>query len=472
LPQLRRRLLHDVTHWDAVPSDPAAIPGGAGPGLAPVAHTRVILIDGLSAEVAAGLPAWQALCGRGTQAMVDVGFPTVSLPIEVELWSGLTQQQTGIVNRYERPLVPAMHGIPSQVPGSWAVAENHGWIVRSLGFAVTEPAADPAHPVADAAPESWRKLWLARATAAVTSSARLVFVHVLAVDSAGHEHGGDSAEYRAAAAAADQTLAGLVGAAPDARWFLLSDHGHLPGGGHGGEERELRQVAACVLGPGVAARSAGLLHLVDLSRAIADSTGAALDPAARGRPFAAAIAAPLGANDALPSLTLGDGALAVLVLATGIALTIATARAWWLAPWWFVLACLALVMIRGEPTLSVSYVYRPAGRDMYLVWLPVLAIAVAATWSGTRRTTLARAVVAQLALPLAALAAALTASGAWSTVLGADVAPVALRFTAYASPLLLMVAHGAAAVALAALATLVRPVFDRRGPPAPPQTAP
>jgi hypothetical protein len=475
LPETRHRLIYEITHADALPSEPAALPAATGPGLSPVARTRVVVVDGLSADATQAMTSWQAVCKRGVQAMVDVGFPTVSLPVEVELWTGLTQQQTGIVNNHgERSLAPPVRGIPSQIPGSWAVAENHGWIARSLGFATTEPAADPADPThaRDAAADAWRAAWHAHATAAVLSPAPLVFVHILAVDVAGHQHGGDSAAYRAAAADADHQIADLVAAAPAARWFLLADHGHLPAGGHGGEERELRQVAACVLGPGVAARSAGLLHLVDLSRAIADSTGAALDPAARGRPFAAAIAAPLGANDALPSLTLGDGALAVLVLATGIALTIATARAWWLAPWWFVLACLALVMIRGEPTLSVSYVYRPAGRDMYLVWLPVLAIAVAATWSGTRRTTLARAVVAQLALPLAALAAALTASGAWSTVLGADVAPVALRFTAYASPLLLMVAHGAAAVALAALATLVRPVFDRRGPPAPPQTAP
>ncbi|HET9624545.1 MAG TPA: hypothetical protein VFP84_24405, partial [Kofleriaceae bacterium] len=147
-------------------------------------------------------------------------------------------------------------------------------------------------------------------------------------------------------------------------------------------------------------------------------------------------------------------------------------RAWWLAPWWFVLGCVALVVVRGEPTLSSGYVYKPAGRDMYLVWLPALVLAFAATWLGTRRTTVLRVVAAQLALPLAALATALTASGAWPAVLGADVAPVVPRFTAYASPLLLMAAHGAAAVALAVLATLVRPVFGRRAPPAPPRTAP
>jgi type I phosphodiesterase/nucleotide pyrophosphatase len=472
LPQLRRRLLYDVTHWDAIPGDPPAIPAAKGPGLAPVTRTRVVLVDGLSAEAAATLRGWQALCRRGTSATIDVGFPTVSLPIEVALWSGLTQQQTGIVNRYERPLQPALRAIPSQVSRSWAVAENHGWIVRSLGFAITEPAADPADPVRDAAPDAWQTMWQARATAAVVSSTGLVFVHILQVDVAGHDHGGDSPEYLAAAEAADAIVERLVAAGPGARWFLLSDHGHLPRGGHGGEEREIRQVEGCIVGPGVPVHHGGLIHLVDISRAIADSTGATLDRESRGRPLAAALATPLGPDDALPAMALGDGAVAILVLAAGLVLTMLAVRVWWLAPWWFVLGGAALVMIRGEPTLSAPLIYRPEGRDMYIVWLPLLALAFAATWFGRRRTTLVRIVTAQLALPFAAAATALTACGAWGAVFGAEIAPVVPRFTAYMSPLLLMAAHGAAAVALAALATLVRPASGRPAPPEPPQTAP
>jgi hypothetical protein len=388
------------------------------------------------------------------------------------LWSGLTQQQTGIVNRYERPLDPPLRGIPSQVANSWAVAESHGWIVRSLGFANTEPAADPADPVRDAAPDAWQAGWQARAAAAVASTAGLVFVHILRVDTAGHEHGGDSPEYRTAAGEADAILEKLVELDRGARWFLLSDHGHLggPHGGHGGEERDVRQVEGCIVGAGLAPRRGRLVHLVDISRAIADSTGAKLDRESPGRPLYAALAAPLAPDDALPAMTLGAGAAAILVFAAGLGLTIAAARVWWLAPWWFVLACLALVMVRGEPTLSTPFVYPPWGRDMWLVWLPLLPLAFAATLFGVRRTTILRLVAAQLAVPIAAAAAAITACGAWSAVFGAEVAPVVPRFTAYTSPLLLMASHGAAAVALAALATIVRPVFGRRGRQEPPRS--
>ena len=117
-------------------------------------------------------------------------------------------------------------------------------------------------------------------------------------------------------------------------------------------------------------------------------------------------------------------------------------------------------------------IYAPEGRDMYLTWLPAIALAVATTLVGLRRTTIARVVVSQIALPIAAAAAIITACGAWPAVFGEPVAPVVPRYTAWMSPILLMVAHGAAAVALAGLATLVRPGSDRFARQAPPRSEP
>lgn len=470
VPPLRRALIRAVVSYDAIPGDAAPLPGGRGGGLTRTPRTRVVLIDGLSAEVAATLPRWRELCARGLDLVVDVGFPTVSLPVEVALWSGLTQQQTGIVFRSDRPLIPPLRGIPAQVPGAIAIAEHHGWIARSLGFAVTEPAAEPGKPVKDAGAAAWATTWEARASWAVASPAPLVFVHVLRVDSVGHKQGVGPA-YLRAAAEADAILGRLVAADPGARWFALSDHGHVPAGGHGGEERALRQVASCIAGPGVVPGRGGPLHVVDISRALADSTGARLPVAARGRPLTAALAAPLADDQAVPAIALGHGAGAIFVLVAGLALSAWSVRRWWLAPWWFVAACAALVVLRGEPTLSSRMIYAPEGRDMYLAWLPVLALATVATFVGLARSSLARVVVAQLALPVAAVAAALTAAGAWPTLLGAEVAPVVPRYTAYCSPLLLIAAHGALAVALGVLARLVRPPSAPRAPTAPPRSA-
>jgi type I phosphodiesterase/nucleotide pyrophosphatase len=458
LPIVRRTLIRAVVTWDAVPGDPAPLPTGNGPGLAPTSRVRVALIDGLGAATAETLPAWSAVCKRGLALRVDVGFPTISLPVEVALWTGLTQQQTGIVFRSDRPLVPPLgpRGIPAQVPGSIAIAENHGWIVRSLGFQRTEPLADPADPLKDADPDGWAKRWEDRALDAVTSDARLVFVHVLAVDTAGH-HAGVGAEYDKVARAADATLARLVAAVPDARWFALSDHGHIAPGGHGGEEKVVRQVDACIAGPGVETGRGELVHVVDIARALADSTGAVLDRASRGRPMSVALVAPLAPDQALPPIGLGAGALALFILAAGLGISSWGVRRWWLAPWWFVAGCGALVLVRGVPTLSMHMVYAPEGREMWLAWAAALPLAVAATWFGLGHRTVTQVVLAQLALPLAAAAAAITVCGAWPAVIGEHVAPVVPHFTAYMSAVLLLVAHGAGAITLAIIARLVRP---------------
>jgi hypothetical protein len=205
---------------------------------------------------------------------------------------------------------------------------------------------------------------------------------------------------------------------------------------------------------------------------LADSTGTKLDPHSRGRPYQAALASPRERDQSVPPIARGTGAAAIFVLVAGFAAVTWGVRKWWLAPWWFVVGCASLFFIRGEPTLSMRMIYAPEGRDMWLTWLPAIAIAVTATAVGLRRTTIARVIVAQMALPLAAAAAVITACGAWPAVFGEHVAPVVPRYTAWLSPMLLMVAHGAAAVALAGLATLFRPGSDRFARPEPPRSDP
>ncbi len=471
VPDRRRVVLRAITTYDAEPTDPAPLPGGTGPSLSRTPRTRVVLIDGLAKPIASTLPRWSALCKTGTTLDIDVGFPTVSLPVEVALWTGLTQQQTGVVFRSNRPLEPPLgkKGIPAQVPGSHAVAEYYGYIVRSLGFAIAEPAMDPQANGKDLSPEEWKSQWQARALDAVKSAAPLVFVHLLRVDTAGHKHG-VGVEYVTAATESDAIVGSLIDADPTARWFLLSDHGHLPTGGHGGEERELRHVQGCIAGPGVSVATGGPVHIVDVARAIAESVGATLDPASRGRPLSAALASPLAPDQGVPPMGLGTGAIAIFILVAGLALSSWGVRKWYLAPWWFFAAGALLIAIRGVPSLSTPMIYKPEGRDMYLAWLPALALAMASTAIGVYRTPIARVVVAQLALPFAAVAACVSAAGAWGALLGEPTAPVVPYFTAWMSPLLLVAAHGSAAVALAVLATSVHRSFGRRAPAEPPRT--
>jgi hypothetical protein len=461
-PKLRHEFVRDIVTYDATPTDPVELPTATGDGLPPAQRTRVILIDGLGEETAQTLPNWSALCKQGITLRVDVGFPTVSLPVQVSLWTGLTQQQTGVVFRSDQPIEPPLaHSIPRSVPGSLAVAENHGYIVRSIGFSQALPAGSGAK---DTDPQTWATQWEGAALSIVSSQAPLAFVHVLRVDTTGHKKGRDSNEYRNAAREADAILAKLYTTAPDARWFLLADHGHLPNGGHGGQELEVRQVQHCIVGPGIAPQAGGLIHLVDMSRAIADSVGVSLDAHSVSRPLYGALKAPLPDDVAIPRLPLGRGALAVFVFALGIVASVFTVRRWWMAPVWFVLGVVLLLLVRGMPTMSTPMTYARDGKAMTLAWAWALPFIGFATYYGLGKFSLTRVVVGQLAVPFAALAACITACVGWRELFGADVAPIVPYFTAYVSPLFLLTAHGSAVVALVVLARTVHSAFDRRRP--------
>lgn len=478
--ELRRRFIASVNAAalvnDAPPGPAPRFGRPAGEGLTPVAPgvpVRVVLVDGAGVDTSRKMPQWNALCERGLELSLDVGFPTVSLPVQIALWSGRSQQQTGILFHSGKPVVPplAAPAIPPQVPGSIAIAESHSYIVHSLGFADTRP------PLGKKLPDGWADRWVAEASAAVAGTSPLVFVHILRVDTAGHKFGKRSGSWRTAAETADVILGQLIAAAPGARWFVLADHDHLPGGGHGSEDRHIRIVRACIAGPGVAPGRGGPIHITDLARAIADSLGVTLAADAPGRPLAAALAAPVTDEQVLPTIPPGRAAVAwALVIAGAMAAAWAAwslrrggaTRAQWLLalPWWWPVAIAALVSFAGTPTLSTPMIYKPKGLDMAQAFAPGLAVlAVALTLSA--RAGWVRALVGQLALPALGTLAVLVACGGESMLWGGAPCPVVPRWTGWLSPLMLM---ASAAAAVAALVLLATAVLSSSGPSAPPET--
>ena len=470
LPDVRRAFIRAVTRHDAPPAAaprlPVAPPDAAG--LAPAAHVRVVLIDGVNRADALAMPAWSALCARGLDLEVDVGFPTVSLPVQVALWTGLTQQQSGILYHSGLPLDDALgvRGIPARVPGAIAVAESHPYIVQSLGFATTLPVSADGK----ALPEGWDTRWLEDARLAVASGAPLAFVHVLRVDTVGHKKGRASPEWTGAILQADAILADLIAAGdlahPDARWFVLADHGHVARGGHAGEDRAIRRVRACIAGAGVAPGTGGPIALVDLSRALADSVGVVLAPPAAGRPLAGAIAAPLAGDELVPGVPRGRAIAAALALLLGAAITAAALgrRAALWGPWWWLVSIAAVLIALGPPTLNASWMYAPKGDAIADparagTYLAVLWVAAAVLLADRPAW---RVALAQVALPLAGVVAALILCGGlpvlWGDVVAAPIAP---RWTAWASVLMVITARALWAVALALLATAFLPASDR-----------
>ena len=118
----------------------------------------------------------------------------------------------------------------------------------------------------DAAGEAGLAAWDAadeaitgRAAAILAEEApRVSFVYLGAVDYTGHA-AGSGAAYRAALRAADQRVGRLVAAVrsrpsgPGETWTIVvvTDHGHLDEGGHGGREPEVATAWAAAAGPGI-----------------------------------------------------------------------------------------------------------------------------------------------------------------------------------------------------------------------------
>jgi hypothetical protein len=92
----------------------------------------------------------------------------------------------------------------------------------------------------------------------VTDGPRLSFVYLGAVDAAGHLAGAGGV-YRDAALAADRRVGTLLAAVrgrplyPREGWtvVVVTDHGHLDRGGHGGREPEVATAWVAAAGPGI-----------------------------------------------------------------------------------------------------------------------------------------------------------------------------------------------------------------------------
>lgn len=456
LHQLRRNVI--AAFFRDAPPGPAPLLQQAPPGtrgLSVVSRVRVLLIDGLSAPQADKLPGLRALCSQGFQGLVDTGFPTVSLPVQHVLWTGLTQTQAGRLYRLTALPEPPPTSLPFRSVNSRAVAESHPHIVKSFGFDHVWHGPKTHDDAAWAA-------FTQAAEAAVASDAPLAFVHVLRVDVAGHEAGARAPGYTDAAARADALLTQLTTRAPPSehtRWFVLSDHGHRPQGGHGGAEPTVRQVRGCVAGALPKTEGMNPIHLVDLHRSLADSLGMNPDPRAPGRPFAFALHHPdEGATLPHPSAARWLAAALFLLAAFGLTLRLARTHAW-LWPSWALVAYASLTGGFGTLTLSNPVVYPPFGRDLLLGALPGF---VWLAWvSARQRDPFWRTVLAQVILPIAFVLASGGLCGAFSALASRQGAPPLMPlWSAHFSAAAAMLSGACFTLALVGLVMWIRRTFN------------
>ncbi|MCM6774282.1 alkaline phosphatase family protein [Nocardia sp. CDC159] len=151
-----------------------------------------------------------------------------------------------------------------------------------VNIATPKPPADPTEQKIDSATTDLD-------VAAITEHGPdLLFTHLDQVDTAGHEHGGASREYLAAVSRVDALVGRIVDAVdarakahPRERWNIIvtCDHGHRPGGGHGGQTADETANFVITRGPAFRRGATDNTHsLVDVTPTVLDLLGVAPGP--------------------------------------------------------------------------------------------------------------------------------------------------------------------------------------------------
>lgn len=210
-----------------------------------MAEQRLILVvvDGLRWDTAlAYMPHLNGLVlsGKAARGQLQAGLPTLSRPCYETICTGISSEHHGITdNMVQRPsrFLSIFHC--ARTAGLTTGAAAYHWFNDLYDRAIehTDFYDSDDYPDADLFAAADRIEQIARPD--------LLLVHPMGVDTAGHRYGGESRQYRQAAAQIDRLLSPRV-----RRWLedpgvtvlITSDHGMGADGTHGGDAPELTAV--------------------------------------------------------------------------------------------------------------------------------------------------------------------------------------------------------------------------------------
>jgi hypothetical protein len=268
---------------------PPAIADAGTPRLA--RRVVLVIVDGLRHDKSFELPFLDELRRRGVDGEARSHYPTWSRPNYVSILTGVPPRASGVrTNHHGAPV--ALDSLMDRVRAAGlqaASATDYDVLPRlflrprlpdrpeppaaeiddteldikgvdidavddeEAALAVRAPDANLASPFADARYAPWPGGFSESGEALIAGNSDLVVLLIGAVDAAGHAHGGDSPDYRAATAIADRALARALAAIDlehDAV-IVTADHGHTGRGGHGGTEHEVMTVPLIAAGAGI-----------------------------------------------------------------------------------------------------------------------------------------------------------------------------------------------------------------------------
>lgn len=222
------------------------------PAAAPVAdRTVLVIIDGLTLDASRSMGTLNALRQGGADLEVIAPQPTLSYPNWTTILTGAPPYVHGVVTNW--------HEGPALAETIFDTAAGADVVTAFVGPEDFEPLYGVAGKLDDTYMEPWSKEY--RSARYVDEALRiaretdpsLMVIHLPDTDEAGHDYGAAASGYLETVARVDADLGRLVDGLQDGAtvFAIVSDHGHIGTGGHGGWERSVVRVPAVFAGPGV-----------------------------------------------------------------------------------------------------------------------------------------------------------------------------------------------------------------------------
>lgn len=258
---------------DAAPSSPV------------VQQVVYIIVDGLRYDTSLEMPFLNGLREKGAYAVMHSKPPSYSQPS----WTTLVTGAWPDINDCP-PLNAEYDDIqPFRVDHLFATVRRAGMTSAAVGFNWWEKMIPQdllqAGFYVEGEDDAADRAVLAKALEFLTTvRPNLLLVHFDQVDYAGHQHGGESAEYREAAYAVDGMIQQIADAMDleESVLVVVSDHGHIKRGGHGGHDAVVLVQPFVMVGKGVVPGNLGDIQQADVAPTVAALLGAAPPSATQG----------------------------------------------------------------------------------------------------------------------------------------------------------------------------------------------
>lgn len=181
-------------------------------------------------------------------------LPTYSVPARAAISTGLPHEISGVSSNW-------YNGGVLKAPNMFSLAKRFGLKTAAVGDNSIKMLFGDYLDTFVQIPEVPGQMYKATEEAIKiingSQPPNLLWIGFADIDEAGHEYGASSNQYKEAVMGASKSIMNIVNAL-NARGILertflvvISDHGHLSTGGHGGSEIEVRRIYLSIMGPGV-----------------------------------------------------------------------------------------------------------------------------------------------------------------------------------------------------------------------------